>query len=362
MSNLPLIYDLDQPGLASIMEIYGEPAYRIQQIWQGLYRQFWQSPAEFTSLPAKLRAGLAEQIRFEALQPAKTLASSDRQTVKTLFELQDKLAIEAVLMRYDKRNTLCISTQAGCAMGCVFCATGQMGFKRHLTSGEIIAQVLYYARLLQAENTSVTNVVLMGMGEPFHNYDNTMAAIERLNHPEGFNFGARRFTISTVGLVPFIRRFASEKRQVNLAVSLHAADDALRSSMMPVNKTYPVDEVLSACSEYTNQTGRRITFEWALIHAVNDTPEQARVLARKLKNHFSSTQHGTLCHVNAIPLNPTTGYAGQPTSRERAAQFKEILEQAGIPCTIRMRRGIDIQAGCGQLAISSSQSNDKKSA
>jgi len=240
------------------------------------------------------------------------------------------------------RRTLCISTQAGCAMGCVFCATGQMGFKRHLSSGEIVGQVLYYARMLKDENQVVTNIVLMGMGEPFHNYDNTMAAIDRLNDPNGYNFGARRFTISTVGLVPQIRRFADEKRQVNLAISLHAADDVSRIAMLPINKKYNIDEVIDACRYYVSQTHRRITFEWALINGVNDSPEVAKKLASRLK--------GLMCHVNAIPLNPTTGYTGQATSRERAAAFKESLQQAGIPCTIRMRRGIDIHAGCGQLA------------
>jgi 23S rRNA (adenine2503-C2)-methyltransferase len=337
------IYDLTFPELASVLDEWGQPAYRARQIWQGLYKQFWDSPDRFTNLPAALRNELAGKIQFNVLSPVTTLNSSDGQTVKTLFRLADGKAIEAVLMRYDRRNTLCISTQVGCAMGCVFCATGQMGFKRHLSSGEIVAQVMYYARLLYAEAAAVTNIVIMGMGEPFHNYDSLMAAIDRLNEPDGFNFGARRFTISTVGLVPAIRRFALEKRQVNLAISLHAADDNLRTSMLPVNKRYPIDELLAACREYVDTTGRRITFEWALVNGVNDTPEQAHMLAGKLK--------GLLCHVNAIPLNPTQGYSGQATTRERAEIFKDILSQAGIPCTIRLRRGIDIQAGCGQLAI-----------
>lgn len=336
------IYDLTFPELTSLLNEWSEPAYRARQLWQGLYQQFWNSPELFTNIPTTLRSQLAEKIQFKVLTPVTTLNSSDGQTVKTLFRLQDGKAIEAVLMRYEKRNTLCISTQVGCAMGCVFCATGQMGFKRHLSSGEIVAQVMHYARLLHNEAASVTNIVVMGMGEPFHNYDNLMAAIDRLNEPEGYNFGARRFTISTVGLVPAIRRFALEKRQINLAISLHAADDNLRTSMLPVNKRYPIDELLEACREYVATTGRRISFEWALVNGVNDTPEQARLLARKLK--------GLLCHVNAIPLNPTLGYSGQATTRERADKFKEILVQAGIPCTIRLRRGIDIQAGCGQLA------------
>jgi 23S rRNA (adenine2503-C2)-methyltransferase len=337
-----LIYDLTLPELTELLASWSEPAYRAKQIWQGLYQHFWNDPNLFTSLPNTLRTHLAEYFQFEVLAPITILRSSDHQAIKTLFRLHDGKAIEAVLMRYEKRNTLCISTQAGCAMGCVFCATGQMGFKRHLSSGEIVAQVMYYARLLHAEGAVVTNVVVMGMGEPFHNYDNTLAAIDRLNDPQGYNFGARRFTISTVGLVPAIRRFAAEKRQVNLAISLHAADDDLRVSMLPVNKRYPIDELLEACREYVAATGRRITFEWALVNGVNDTPEQAYLLASKLK--------GLLCHVNAIPLNPTEGYSGQATTRERAERFQEILNRAGVPCTIRMRRGMDIQAGCGQLA------------
>jgi 23S rRNA (adenine2503-C2)-methyltransferase len=335
------IYDLTFPELTALLAEWNQPAYRAGQVWQGLYRQFWNSAGQFSNLPAELRTLLATNLQFQLLTPLKTQKSSDEQTIKTLFHLQDGKSIEAVLMRYDKRNTLCISTQAGCAMDCVFCATGQMGFKRHLTSGEIVAQVMHYARSLMEQAEVVTNIVVMGMGEPFHNYDNTLAAIDRLNDPRGYNFGARRFTISTVGLIPAIRRFAAEKRQVNLAISLHAADDALRTSMLPVNKRYPIDDLLEACREYVAATGRRITFEWALINGVNDTPEQANLLAKKLK--------GLLCHVNAIPLNPTQGYSGLATTRARAEKFKEILDNYGIQCTIRLRRGMDIQAGCGQL-------------
>jgi 23S rRNA (adenine2503-C2)-methyltransferase len=355
MENLPFIYDLEYSDLKNLLAELGEPSYRADQIWQGLYKHYWKTPDEFTNLPKTLREQLGQNLRFEDLKLVRYLDSSDGQTRKTLFQLYDKRVIEAVLMKYDPsthkghgRRTLCISSQAGCAMGCVFCATGQMGFKRNLTSGEIIAQVMYYARMLHEQNENVTNIVLMGMGEPFHNYDNTMAAIDRLNNPNGYNFGARRFTISTVGLVPMIRRFADEKRQVNLAISLHAADDDERSSIMPVNKKYNIAKLLEACRYYVDQTGRRITFEWALISGVNDTEEVARKLAARLK--------GLMCHVNAIPLNPTTGYQGRATTRQSAAKFKETLEQAGIPCTIRMRRGIDIQAGCGQLAGSVSSS------
>jgi 23S rRNA (adenine2503-C2)-methyltransferase len=337
-----LVFDLDRPQFTELLRSWGEPAYRAGQIWQGLYQRFYDSPAQFSNLPGALREKLGRDMDFTGIQPVHYLESSDGKTRKTLFKLKDGNVIEAVLMRYDRRRTLCISTQAGCAMGCVFCATGQMGFKRHLSSGEIVAQVLYYARLLQAEGRAVTNIVVMGMGEPFHNYENTMSAIDRLNDPAGYNFGARRFTISTVGLVPMIRRFADEKRQVNLAISLHAADDDLRLSMLPVNRKYNIDEVLAACRDYVEKTGRRVTFEWALINEVNDTPEQAKKLAARLK--------GLLCHVNAIPLNPTRGFGGHATTRERGMRFKETLERAGVPCTIRTRRGIDIQAGCGQLA------------
>jgi 23S rRNA (adenine2503-C2)-methyltransferase len=355
-----LIYDLDFPALEKLFQSWNEPVYRAKQVWQGLYQHLYDSPDLFSNLPNALRERLASEFTFTPFQVKVFQDSSDGSTRKTLFELPDHNLIETVLMRYGdpadnpqitgspsgrgakNRRTLCISTQAGCAMGCIFCATGQMGFKRNLSSGEIIAQVLYYARMLKQENEVVTNVVLMGMGEPFHNYDNSMTAIDRLNDPQGYNFGARRFTISTVGLVPQIKRFADEHRQVNLAISLHAADDDERLAMMPVNKRYKIADVIDACRYYIEKTNRRITFEWALIHGVNDTPEVARKLAARLK--------GLLCHVNAIPLNPTAGYHGRATDRERALIFKETLEQAGIACTIRMRRGIDIQAGCGQLA------------
>jgi len=337
------IYDLGLPALEELLASWGMPAYRARQIWEGIYQNLYATWNDFTNLPKDLRSRLDREFSLTPLEAAANLHSSDGQTHKTAFRLPDALQIETVVMRYTQRVTLCISTQAGCAMGCVFCATGQMGFKRHLTSGEIVAQVMHFARELKARDRRPTNIVLMGMGEPFHNYDNTMAAIDRLNDPLGFNFGARRFTISTVGLPDMIRRFADEKRQVNLAISLHAADDPTRTKMLPVNKKFNIDSVLGACRYYVEQTRRRITFEWALIDGVNDTPEQARALAARLT--------GLLCHVNAIPLNPTTGYSGKATSQPRALAFKAVLEHAGVPCTVRLRRGIDIAAGCGQLAV-----------
>jgi 23S rRNA (adenine2503-C2)-methyltransferase len=223
----------------------------------------------------------------------------------------------------------------------VFCATGQMGFRRNLSNGEIIAQVIYYAAKLAKSNEKLTNIVIMGMGEPFHNYEATMAAIDLLNDPNGCNFGERRFTISTVGLIPAINRFSAEKRQVNLAISLHAADNELRSSLLPINKKYPLDDLLNACEEYVKHTRRRITFEWALINSVNDSPSQARLLISKIKN--------LLCHVNLIPLNSTSRFVGSGSAADKAIAFKNILSSSGINCTIRLRRGIDIEAGCGQL-------------
>ena len=341
------VYDLNLKGWQDQVATWGEPQFRANQIWQGLYQQLWSGTDEFTNLPSPLRKKMAEQFRFKNLNPVQTLLSSDQETVKTLFQLPDRKSIEAVLMHYKERRTLCISTQAGCAMGCVFCATGQMGFKRHLSSGEIVEQVLFYARQLKSQGERVTNIVIMGMGEPFHNYDATLAAIDLLNDPQGMNLGERRFTISTVGLVPGIRRFAAEKRQINLAISLHAANDELRASLLPIDNKYPISELLLACKDYIAATNRRLTFEWALIQDVNDLPEHARELGNLLR--------GMLCHVNVIPLNPTRKYPGKATTHLRAEAFKAELERFGIPCTIRIRRGIDIHAGCGQLAVENPQ-------
>lgn len=337
-----LIFDQSKTGLKDLVLSLGEPAYRADQLWSGLYHDFWDSPAKATTLSRKLRDRLQEANAFHVLEASKEYASSDGQTRKTLFQLTDGKFIETVLMMYDQRRTLCISSQSGCAMGCVFCATGQMGFRRNLSSGEIIAQVLHFARILKQEGEQVTNIVVMGMGEPFHNYDAVMDAVRRLNDPTGFNLGARRFTISTVGIIPRIRQFASEKTQINLAISLHAANDELRSKLLPVNKKYPLKELIPACREYVEVTSRRLSFEYALIQDVNDSPDHARELSRLVK--------GILCHVNVIPLNPTQKYTGAATTGQRARAFAAEVENAGIPCTVRLRRGIDIQAGCGQLA------------
>jgi 23S rRNA (adenine2503-C2)-methyltransferase len=292
-----------------------------------------------TNLPQSLRERLNDEATLGVLETVEEQRSVDG-TVKRLFQLDDGQLIESVLMLYDdERRTACISTQAGCAMGCVFCATGQMGFARHLSAAEIVEQALRFGQDLEAEGERLSNVVLMGMGEPFHNYDESVKAIRRLINDLGI--GARHITVSTVGMVPQIRRYADEGLQVNLAISLHAATDEERSALLPVNRRWPLRELMDACREYIHKTGRRITFEWALIEGKTDTPEQAHALGQLLS--------GMLCHVNAIPLNPTPGYEGGPSAREAADEFQRILESYDVPTTIRVRRGIDIDAGCGQL-------------
>lgn len=333
------LYELTQMELAELLEAWGEPKFRAKQIWEWLYDKRVEDFGGMTNLPASLRQRLASETQLGTLELVTEQVSADG-TIKRLYRLHDGQLIESVLMQYDDdRRTACISTQAGCAMGCVFCATGQMGFSRHLTATEIFEQALYFARILEAQGDRLSNVVLMGMGEPFHNYDNTVKAIRRLMSDLGI--GARHITVSTVGLVPAIRKFADEGLQVKLAISLHAATDEERGALLPVNRRWPLNELLAACHDYVKKTGRRITFEWALISGETDTPEQAHALGRLLK--------GLLCHVNAIPLNPTEGYSGGPSDTAAANQFMDILRQYGVSATIRVRRGIDIDAGCGQL-------------
>jgi 23S rRNA (adenine2503-C2)-methyltransferase len=255
--------------------------------------------------------------------------------------LADGQTIETVLMKFKGRATACVSTQAGCAMGCVFCATGQMGFERHLTPGEIVAQVLYVQRALQQQNEELRNIVLMGMGEPLHNYDNTMTAVDILMDHKGLSIAPKHITLSTVGVVPGIRRLADEERPIKLAVSLHAATDAERQALVPPAKRWPLADLMAACRYYIEKRQRRIFFEWTLIAGQNDTPEQAHAVGRLLE--------GMAAHVNLIPLNPTGGYEGQPSRGTAVAEFQAILNQYGLPSTVRQRRGIDINAGCGQL-------------
>ncbi|HEX6385711.1 MAG TPA: 23S rRNA (adenine(2503)-C(2))-methyltransferase RlmN [Anaerolineae bacterium] len=341
MAQMVNLYDLNFDELAQFVTELGQPRFRAQQIWDWLYRHYAADLDSMTNLPKALRERLKETAVLDTGTVVSEQRSSDDQTKKVLFQLPDGQFVETVLMRYERRRTLCISTQAGCAMGCVFCATGQMGFFRNLSTGEIVAQVMHFARELAAEGERVTNIVMMGMGEPLHNYRNTMAAVDRLTDESGFNLGARKITVSTVGLVPAIRRYADEQRQTPLAVSLHAATDEERDKLIPVNRKWPIAELMEACRYYVEKTGRRLTFEWALIQNENDTVEQAQALGKLLQ--------GMLCHVNLIPLNPTQGYSGGPSSRERVEAFQEELARYGISSTVRVRRGIDIQAGCGQL-------------
>lgn len=333
------LYSLSSADLTDLMTAWGEPSYRANQLHEWLYDKRVNSFDAMTNLPQSLRERLKQETTLGTLELS-VEQSSDDGTVKRLYKLPDGQFIESVLMPYDDdRRTACISSQAGCAMGCVFCATGQMGFARQLTSTEIFEQAMRFAADLEAQGERLSNVVFMGMGEPFHNYDETLAAVRRLMDDLGI--GARHITVSTVGLVPQIRRFADEGLQVKLAVSLHKADDAERSALMPVNKRWNLRELIAACHYYVEKTGRRMTFEWAAIAGENDTPEEAQQLGRLLQN--------LKCHVNIIPLNPTGGYAGAPSNIDAVNEFINVLAQYGVPATVRVRRGIDIDAGCGQL-------------
>lgn len=333
------LYDLSRDELTAWVVGLGEKPFRARQLWHWMYEQRVDRFDAMSSLPRRLIAQLNAQAVLGTLQIAAEERSADG-TQKRLYRLTDGQLIESVLMHYDDaRNTACISSQAGCAMGCVFCATGQMGFVRNLTAGEIFEQAMRFARELAQDGERLSNVVLMGMGEPFHNYDACLAAVQRLMVVLGI--GARHITISTVGLVPQIRRFADEKLQVNLAVSLHKTQDSQRSALMPVNRRWDIAELIAACRYYTQQTKRRITFEWAAIAGENDGPAEAHRLGQLLA--------GLLCHVNIIPLNPTGGYGGQPADSASIRKFIAILKHYEIPSTIRRRRGIDIAAGCGQL-------------
>jgi 23S rRNA (adenine2503-C2)-methyltransferase len=335
------LYNLDFPTLQSLLQEWGEPAYRARQLWEWLYVHLASSFDQMTNLPKSLRERLAAETTIGVPDVVDSIQSADGETRKDLLRLEDGETIEAVLMHYERRRTACISTQVGCAIGCPFCATGQMGFRRDLTGGEIVAQVLHFARLLRAAGERLTNVVLMGMGEPLLNYEASLAAIRRLMNPQGLNLGQRHITLSTVGIVPGIERLAEENLQITLAVSLHAATDPLRDQLVPVNRRYGLDALCEACYRYVEHTGRRVSFEWALIEGVNDTPEQAQALAARLT--------GLPAHVNLIPLNPTHDYEGRPSSRSSLITFTATLERHRIPYTLRVRRGVDIQAGCGQL-------------
>ena len=345
---MPSLYDLSLPELEAHVESLGAPKYRARQVWEWAYRQFAASYDEMPNVPAALRRQLLETVPFPALDVVTELASDDGLTRKRLIRLHDGKLIEAVLMLYDPRSdsrgraTVCVSSQAGCAMGCIFCATGQAGFDRNLTAGEIIAQITGFAReQADAGRQPLTNVVFMGMGEPMANYRAVWRAIETLHDAGGMNMAARHITISTVGLIPGIRKLAEEALQVGLAVSLHAPDEALRERLIPTAHRYPLPDILQACRDYSTKTGRRVTFEYCLMDGVNDSPEQARALAVALE--------GMLCHVNLIPVNPTLDDSIRRPARTRTLAFQRELSARGVACTVRVEKGIEISAACGQL-------------
>ncbi len=375
------LYDLTREQLRVQLVRWDLNPVHTARLWNYLYIELAASLDAMPELPPKLRARLATDTHLGVLPTALETASSDGFTHKYLLALADAERIETVLMRYTGRVTACVSSQVGCAMGCVFCATGQMGYTRHLTAGEIVAQAVHVARALRSpptppapeichlisdipsENapqnchvlrdkhaeTRLRNIVLMGMGEPLHNYDAVLHAVDILRDPNGLALGAERITLSTVGVVPGILRLAAEKRPVHLAVSLHAANQAERAALVPAAKKWPLDELMAACRTYSETTGRRIFYEWTLIEGKNDSPAHARTVGELLGN--------LPAQVNLIPLNPTNGYAGTPTATAAARVFQHILSsEFKIRSTVRQRRGIDIAAGCGQLAVAEAAS------
>lgn len=349
------LLNLALPELEELLRGWGQPAFRARQIYRQLYTNLATQPAAMSDLPLALRERLAGVARVETLELVRLQTADEGLTRKALFRIPGGEVVESVLMVYPDRATVCVSTQAGCAMGCVFCATGRMGLLRNLSAGEIVEQVLWAARELRALSAAssaahnlklkaqhLTNVVFMGMGEPFANYDRWWQSVERLHDPQGFNMGARNLTVSTVGLVTGIRRLAGEALPINLAISLHAPDDALRSEMMPINRRYPIAELLAATREYTAATSRRVSFEYVLLQGKNDAPEQAAALAELLT--------GLLCHVNLIPWNPVPGAPLGRSERARVLRFQQVLHERGVACTVRVERGVAIAAACGQLA------------
>ena len=335
------LYDLSRQELRELLSAWGYSDYYATKLWHALYRQQATKLDEIVGLRPDILSRLSVETHLDILPVQVASDSSDGFTRKFLLGLQDNQTIETVLMTFTGRATACVSTQAGCAMGCIFCATGQMGFMRHLTAGEIVAQVLHVSRILRHRGHDLRNVVLMGMGEPLHNYDATMKALDIIMDHSGLAIAPKHITLSTVGLVPGIRRLADEERPVRLAVSLHGATDAERQALVPLANRWPLQELIDACRYYSNKRRRRIFFEWTLIAGENDTAEQAHALGQVLQDLDA--------HVNLIPLNPTVGYAGQPAHEQGAKEFQAILAQYGLPSTVRQRRGIDIAAGCGQL-------------
>lgn len=316
-----------------------EPSYRLKQIKRSLFIDLIDDWQQATTLSKELREKLSQNLSLSI--KGESLTSDDKKTIKSLITLEDGQKIEAVLMRHkDKRNTVCLSSQIGCPLACEFCATGKLGFRRNLTSSEIVAQLLFFARLLNKKGDRVTNAVFMGMGEPFLNYDNVLEAIRIINNKDGLNIGARRISISTVGIIEGIERLSKEKLQINLAISLHAANNDLRSRLMPINKKYPINKVLIAVKDYTKRTRRKVMFEYIMINEINDRERDANALVEIMRNEFY--------FVNLISYNPTGIF--KPSSGIKINRFKKFLTMKSINVTQRYKFGGNIKAACGQLA------------
>jgi len=342
----PRVYELDATGLAEWCVAHGFPAYRAEQIRRWIFGRRANDFSEMHDVPAALRTALANEFSLLPARRVEHKIASDR-TEKLLLELHDGQLIECVLMRETDRRTVCISTQVGCAMGCVFCASGMLGLKRNLTTGEILEQVLNLDRLLE-KGEQITNLVVMGIGEPLANLKSLIPALDTLNEKGGLGLGARRITISTVGLPEKIRELAKLGKQYNLAVSLHAPDDELRDRLVPVNDKIGIDAILEAADDFFTITGRRITYEYVLLSGVNDAPEHARRLAKRLQSRIA--------HVNLIPMNGVTELDFVAPTAPRTEEFVQVLESFGIPATVRKRKGADIDAACGQLRLAHERS------
>ena len=337
------LYDLSLAELTTKLEEMGQPGYRARQIFTGAYNQLAADWAGVPGLPGTLRQELASSLPMGVLHPVAVHEADGGDTIKALFRTDDGQFVETVLMLYPDRATVCISCQVGCAVGCAFCATGIGGLVRNLTAGEMVEQTVWAARAARDRGRKLTNLVMMGMGEPLQNYRPTMAFIGIINDPAGLGFGARRITISTSGILPRIRALADEPYQVNLAVSLHAPNDEMRDRLVPHNTRYLVADLIATCREYTDRTGRRISFEYALMAGINDSDEVAIELARLLR------ESGVLCHVNVIPFNPVEILAFERPTTAGIDRFANILTAHGIGTTVRYSRGLDIKAACGQL-------------
>ncbi len=333
---------LDYSAVLAALAELGEPEYRARQAYEAVTRSFVTSFDQMTALPASLRCALAERLTVLDLHERRTLTTQRGGAEKTLFEAHDGAPVEAVLLRRGRRATVCVSSQVGCSVGCPFCASGRLGLRRDLSAEEIVDQVLYFARRLAEQERRVTNVVVMGMGEPFHNYDETLRACRLLNDRAGFGLAARGISVSTSGVLPGIGRFAAEDEQFNLAVSLHAATNELRDRLVPLNRRYPLDVLLPACADYVRRTRRKLLFEYVLLKGVNDGPDQVAALAERLRR--------PLYHLNVIAYNATGGGFVAPSATETAA-FAERVRAAGVACTVRRSPGAEIDAACGQLAL-----------